>query len=484
MTGDQPATHLPDHDAGSSTDVPLVRDTAWFRLDPTTLLAGSPMRMFRVTAAGSRVLDAIETGQQLPPGHRALTDRLRDAGAVHPEPPASVAIDDVTLVVPTFGEDGGAIERLLAALPNVPAIVVDDASPTPVAVSAASARVVRLARNGGPAAARNAGITLVETPFVLFVDADAVLDEPALGILRAHLDDPRVGAVAPRVASPGGANGALGRYDAVRSPLDMGASPASVRAGSRVGYVPAAALLCRTSALREVGGFAEDLRYGEDVDLAWRLATAGWTVRYEPRAIARHAVRPTLTAWLRQRFHYGKSAARLARRHPGALAPVRLSRWGAATWATGLVIHPAGAVGVAAAGAVPLARKLAPDGGRPRWLAACRLTALGNYHAARQLADATTGVWWPIAVASGLVSRRARRLLLAAATVPAVAEWARRRPNLDPVRFGLLRLLDRGAYGLGVWRGVIAERETGPLLPGIDERAAVTRRGIPEGAHQ
>jgi N-acetylglucosaminyl-diphospho-decaprenol L-rhamnosyltransferase len=51
-----------------------------------------------------------------------------------------------------------------------------------------------------------------------------------------------------------------------------------------------AAVLLRMSALRVVGDFDEDFfLYYEDTDLSWRLRAAGWTVRYEPAAVVRHA---------------------------------------------------------------------------------------------------------------------------------------------------------------------------------------------------
>ena len=76
----------------------------------------------------------------------------------------------------------------------------------------------------------------------------------------------------------------VARYDAEHSPLDLGPEPARVRAGTRVSYVPAAAIVCRVDAIREIGGFDEALRFGEDVDLVWRLDAAGWRCRYEPVA--------------------------------------------------------------------------------------------------------------------------------------------------------------------------------------------------------
>jgi mycofactocin system glycosyltransferase len=462
----------------------LISDSTWMRLDATTLLAGSPVRLFRVTAAGGRVLDAIEQGSALPAAHTRLTDRLLAAGAVHPvATPAGVRLDDVTVVVPTFGEPVAAVVRLLAGLAGIAAIVVDDGAPRALDGGAlpGRARLIRLAANRGPGAARNAGLAEVATPYVLFIDADAHIGADDLRRLLGHLTDARVGAAAPRVLAQGGSN-VIGRYEAVRSPLDMGPQPALVRAGTRVSYVPAAALLCRTEAVRRVGGFDESLRYGEDVDLVWRLADAGWAVRYEPLASAHHAVRTSLRSLLRQRYRYGTSAAALERRHPGVLAPVRLSRWGAAGWASLAAGHPVTAAAIAAAGGVPMARTLRMPGGRPRWVAAARLTATGTAYAGRQLADATTSVWWPVAVPAALLSRRARRVVLAAALLPGAIEWAVRRPRLDPLRFVGLRLLERAAYGLGVWRGALTARRLGPLLPALEaRRTAPGDQGAPRG---
>src|SRR5205823_3162308 len=75
----------------------------------------------------------------------------------------------------------------LAAQQPTPAgevVVVDDASTDATAATArdAGARVVRLERAGGPAAARNAGVAATSAPLLAFTDADC---EPAPGWLAA-----------------------------------------------------------------------------------------------------------------------------------------------------------------------------------------------------------------------------------------------------------------------------------------------------------
>ena len=66
--------------------------------------------------------------------------------------------------------------------------------------AAGGATLVRRDRNGGPAAARNTGVAHVDTPFVAFLDADTRPPADWIERLGGHFDDPRVAAVAPRIA--------------------------------------------------------------------------------------------------------------------------------------------------------------------------------------------------------------------------------------------------------------------------------------------
>jgi mycofactocin system glycosyltransferase len=441
-----------------------------FRLDVSArrpdggrvLIAGSPLRVFTLGAGGVRVVEAIERGDAPPSGHEPLTDRLLDAGAIHP-------------VVDLVPVDAALLTVVVPTLDTVPhhrsgrcrTVVVDDASAVPVQVN--GAHMVRLPRNAGPGPARNAGLAEVTTPYVAFVDADVDIAEDDLLALAAHLDDPRVALVAPRVLGRPNGAGTLARYEQMRSPLDLGPAPARVAPTTRVAYVPAAVLVCRTEAVRAVGGFDPALRYGEDVDLVWRLHEAGWRCRYEPAVLARHDTRRTLRAWLGQRYRYGTSAAPLAARHPGALAPVRMSGWSAAAWIPTLCGLPVVGALVAAGTTVALVRKLRTVPPRE----SVRLAGLGHLYAGRLLAGTLTRAWWPVAAVAALCSRRARRTLLMATAVTVAGSWLddRRdgtRAPLDPVRYAALRLVDDAAYGAGVWVGSLADRRLDALLPSFE----------------
>lgn len=67
----------------------------------------------------------------------------------------------------------------------------------------------------------------------------------------------------------------------------------------RVPWAVGAFLLVRGAAWREVGGFdPRQWMYAEDLDLAWRLARAGWATRYEPAAhVDHHESASAAAAW-------------------------------------------------------------------------------------------------------------------------------------------------------------------------------------------
>jgi hypothetical protein len=223
-------------------------------------------------------------------------------------------------------------------------------------------------------------------------------------------------------------------------------------------------------------GFDPELRYGEDVDLIWRMIAGGWRVRYDPAAEVRHAEPGRWRRVLGRRFRYGRSAAPLARRHPGLVPPLVLQAWPAAVVTALLARRPIIALAAYAAGTGQLAWLLRGSGiaarGVPGPMAASVLhTWLGasRWSAQYALPAVAAGLAWPgrrPGRGEDRGSPAGRWLALAAllAGAPAAA-WLRGRPRLDPVRFTLAYLADEAAYGAGVYRGALAERLADPLLP-------------------
>jgi mycofactocin system glycosyltransferase len=256
----------------------------------------------------------------------------------------------------------------------------------------------------------------------------------------------------------------------------MGARASIVRPGSRVPYVPGAALVVRKIAAGP--GFAEDMRVGEDVDFVWRLAASGWRVRYEPAATMRHQHRVRLRAWFARRRDYGTSAAVLELRHPGAVRPLYVSGWTALAWLAAASGRPAAGAAFTGAAITLLARRLARVTGeqwprptaRTGWQLATRLAGGGTLAAGRPLGSAISRTWWPVALPAAVAVRRLRLPLAALILMPPLLDWLDRRPPLDPARYVAARLLDDVGYGLGVWQGCAQRRTIRPLLPRLGSR--------------
>ena len=212
---------------------------------------------------------------------------------------------------------------------------------------------------------------------------------------------------------------------------------------------------------RAIGGFDENMRSGEDVDMAWRLIETGHRCRYEPAVTVHHRPRTTLSAWVRQRIFYGRSAATLDRRHPGTVAPLRMSGWSAAVWFLVLARRPLAAALVGAGTTVALRRKLDDLPAAE----SIRLAGLGHLYAGRQVASTITRAWWPLALVAAVVLPRTRVPLIGAIVVPPLLDWFPQRGPNDPARYVALRLADDIAFGTGLWIGSIEQRCFGALAP-------------------
>jgi mycofactocin glycosyltransferase len=479
--------------------IELDQDTR--QLDETTLFGGSPGRVIRLSAAGRTALAELREGPVRSAAAGVLARRLTDAGLAHPRPPAvagelagtarppagtartGLGAADVTVIIPARDRPQLLDSCLTALGRQHPVVVVDDGSADPAAVAQVATRhgaSLRARRhNGGPGAARNTGLVGIETAIVAFVDSDCAPSPGWITPLLPHFADPLVGAVAPRIVAPEISTSA-GRYASACGSLDLGGREARVVPGGRVSYVPTAALLVRRAALQTVASqaavFDTELRYGEDVDLVWRLHAAGWRIRYQPAVQVAHDGPADWPGLLAKRYRYGTSAAPLATRHPRNLAPLVLHPWPTVTVAALLARRPVFAAASLAAAWFDIAstvrRAGVPADGavgaclNAAWQTWRGIGRYGTQFAAPALAAAL------IAPGGRTQARRWGRRAAAASLLigPAVADWRERKPGLAPVTFAVARIADDVCYGAGVWAGCARERTAVPLRPAISWR--------------
>jgi mycofactocin glycosyltransferase len=442
------------------------------------LLGGSPTRLLRLAPAAQdmladgrlKVSDAVSA---------ELARTLLDATVAHPRPAGGPSHRDVTVVIPVRDNAYG-LRRLVAALRGLRIIVVDDGSSTPIeqedfAGAHPDIEVLRHARSKGPAAARNTGLAGCKTGYVAFLDSDVVPRRGWLEALLGHFCDPTVALVAPRIVGLTQTDHILARYEAVRSSLDLGQREAPVIPYTSVSYVPSAAIICRSSTLRDIGGFDETLRSGEDVDLCWRLVEAGARLRYEPIAQVAHDHRTELRDWIARKAFYGGSAAPLSVRHPDKIAPLMISGWALTAWilmAIGSSFGYLASLFVAGLTGRRIAKTM--QGADTQMWDVLAVATRGLWSAALQLASAICRHYWPVALLAAVAWRPCRRVVLVAAVLDGVVDWASHRQFADEdarpiglLTYLLLKRVDDLAYGLGLWCGVVRERNVGPLKPQI-----------------
>ncbi|ANI93095.1 putative 55.3 kDa protein in thcA 5'region [Dietzia timorensis] len=471
-------------------------EVSWLTDGSYRFVGGEPMTMLRLDGqAFSRPPLGI--------GLLGISDRIAEAfyarGLAHPTPIAyrgpyrldeSSSLAHLSIVVPVKDDHEG-VRALAESLGPIRArgasmIVVDDGSATPLRGAdlgdAETVQIVRHDRTRGPAAARNAGIALAEqrgATEVMLLDADTVVSGSGwLALLRLHFARPDVCMVAPRiVAAEPGTRGVRG-FETARSALDMGAHPARVAPRTSVPYVPSAALLLHLPRLRELLGegdlFAAGMHVAEDVDLCWRVLRAGGEIRYEPVAHVAHTHRLGLVAMLRRRMFYGEGASRLARDHEAEIVP--------AIFSTRTLIAAAGfwwfrpwSLALAAAMTVWSAASVHNTLGGSKRLTA-RIVIKSQANSVWQLASAVLRPYAPATLAvlaatsTSSIGRRGARIVAVAAVAEGVRHWWRQRPPQgrpvnDLPSHLLLHRADDLAYGLGVWKSVLAERSPRALRP-------------------
>ncbi len=205
-------------------------------------------------------------------------------------------MSSVAAVIVSYA-DPEAAARAVASLraqtrPPDTIVVVDNHPGAPLG-AIEGARIVRTGMNLGYTGGANAGARAAgpAADWLLFLNPDA---EAQPSCLQALLDaaEPADGLLGAQVLLPGGE-----RVNAGDNPLHVSGLSWSGRYGElredgpprEVAVVSGAALLARRAAWEQAGGMTEALfLYHDDVDLAWRVRLAGWSVRFVPRAAVVH----------------------------------------------------------------------------------------------------------------------------------------------------------------------------------------------------
>jgi len=185
-------------------------------------------------------------------------------------------------------------------------LVVDNGSrqspAAPIKAVAPQVPILFTGANRGYAGGNNAGIRYAAArgaDFIWVLNNDAVVERDALApLLESAAANPCAGVLGSRILRADDASRvwvAWGRVTWRQSLVALEGEDASdgprYHGEHDVEWIPGCALLFRSRALAEVGGFDESFfAYHEDVDWAARAAGAGWKCRYVGRSRVIHRV--------------------------------------------------------------------------------------------------------------------------------------------------------------------------------------------------
>jgi N-acetylglucosaminyl-diphospho-decaprenol L-rhamnosyltransferase len=240
-------------------------------------------------------------------------------------------------VVVTHGPQPGLDRSLAALAPQVDELLVVANPPAPKV----DARLLVNDRALGFAPNANKGIAETSAPFVIVANPDTEAGPGAVELLRKFAEiHPRAAVVGPQLLFPDGRRQpSRRRFPTVRgtivrrTPLRAILRPETRQVDhymlderptepAPTDWMLGAFLLLRREMLDELGGFDPGFRlYGEDIDLCYRAAKAGWERWYVPQAVVSHAHaavtdRKFLT---RQTLWHWRGILRFVRKHPERL---------------------------------------------------------------------------------------------------------------------------------------------------------------------
>ncbi len=250
----------------------------------------------------------------------------------------------------------------------------DDGSAEMVRTEFPHVALIANANNCGYPAANNQGLRMLgferdgsdDAPrYALALNPDTLLPPDALREMVAYMDaDPRVGAAGPKLVLPDGSLDLACRRSFPTPEISfyrmVGLSklfPRSKRFGrynltyldpdveTEVDSVVGAFMLVRREAIQRVGLFDETFfMYGEDLDWAFRIKQAGWTVKYNPRVTVTHVKRAASRQSRRAQAEFYRAMLIFYRKHYRPTTP-----W----WLHSLIL-----IGLALKGGRPLWREL------------------------------------------------------------------------------------------------------------------------------
>ena len=251
-------------------------------------------------------------------------------------PVAPLFLPEVSIVVPAYNEEVN-IERTINNLlqqdyPLLQIIFVDDGSKDNTlnivkeTFSGVPNVQVHTKPNGGKASALNYGINLVNTEYVVCIDADTQLKTDAVAQLMKKFSDPRVGAVAGNVKVGNEVN-MITKWQSIEYVTSQNFDRRAFDLLNCITVVPGAIGAFKKEAIIKAGGFTTDT-LAEDCDLTMRLHRNNYLVRNCTDALSYTEAPETMKQFMKQRFRWSFGVMQCFWKHRDALFNPKYKNFG------------------------------------------------------------------------------------------------------------------------------------------------------------
>lgn len=182
---------------------------------------------------------------------------------------------------------------------------------------------IHINKNEWQASGRNIVIKNYDTDLVAYVDGHCMTHPDWLKNLYISLTeicDDDVAGIGSILKSPNDESAFGKAVDCVFSSALGGMGTSYKPSNRRMKVNTAPFMLYKSKALKEVGLYDEDMKYGEDFSLNYKLRNAGYNLFVEPKAIVYYYKRKNIKTFIKQMYNYGYTKSITFKKYKSSLS--------------------------------------------------------------------------------------------------------------------------------------------------------------------
>ncbi|MEM0084793.1 MAG: glycosyltransferase [Candidatus Methanomethylicia archaeon] len=232
----------------------------------------------------------------------------------------------VSIIIPVKNMEN-SIEDLLKSImeldypkDKIEVIIVDGGSNDKTLEIASKYPVKILKEDGkGPNYGRNIGIKTASGEIYAFTDGDCILPKDWLKKIVEKIDDEEVGCVGGSVfVAECLKDNLIAKYadESIMRIMPIAKTTEKIHEVKLFKHLATCNMAVKRKVIEEIGGFEDDLKVFEDIDLIVKICKKGYKVLRSPEIYVWHKHREGVWKLIKQTFNYGRGAFAFLRKRP------------------------------------------------------------------------------------------------------------------------------------------------------------------------